>query len=255
MFLIDTHTHLFLKEFDSDRTEMIKRAIDSGVTKMYLPNIDSTSITPMLNLEREFPDNCFAMMGLHPCSVNEKYETELKIVEEWLHKRKFAAVGEIGMDYFWDKKFTEQQKKVLAIQIDWAKKFNLPVVIHQRECFSETLDIIKSKNDTSLRGIFHCFTGTVEQANQIISLGGFKIGIGGAITYKKSTLPDVLKQIDLRHIVLETDSPYLAPSPHRGKRNESAYLTIIVNKIAEIKGITPCEVAEITTKNGLEIFK
>lgn len=254
MLLTDTHTHLFLKEFDSDRPEMIKRAIASGITRMYLPNIDSSSIIALLNLEKEFPENCFAMMGLHPCSVNEKYETELKIVEEWLHKRKFAAVGEIGMDYYWNKTFAEEQRNAFTIQIDLAKKFNLPVVIHQRECFSETFEIVKSKHNGLLRGIFHCFTGTIEQANQIISLGRFKIGIGGAITYKKSTLVDVLRQIDLKHIVLETDSPYLTPVPHRGKRNESAYLLLIANKIAEIKEITLDEVAEITTKNALEIF-
>ncbi len=221
---------------------------------MFLPNIDSTSIDAMLNLEKEFPGNCYAMMGLHPGSVKENYLDELKIVEGWLSKRKFIAVGEIGMDYYWDKTFVEQQKDAFSKQIDWAKKYNLPIVIHQRECFEDCFEIVKSKNDSSLKGIFHCFTGTIEEANKILALGNFKLGIGGVVTYKKSSLPEVLKQIDLKHIVLETDSPYLAPVPHRGKRNESSYLTIIANKVAEIKGITVEEVAKITTENAQQIF-
>jgi len=251
---IDTHSHLFSEEFDSDRTEVVQRAISSGVKKLFLPNIDSTSISSMLELEKQFPENCFAMMGLHPGSVNEKYMEELKIAEEWLSKRKFSAIGEIGMDYYWDKTFISQQKEAFSKQIDWAKKYNLPVVIHQRECFDDTFEIVMSKNEKSLRGIFHCFTGTIEQANRIISLEGFKMGIGGAVTYKKSELPEVLKQIDLKHIVLETDSPYLTPVPHRGKRNESSYITFVAQKIAEIKGISIEEVAEVTTKNAIEIF-
>ena len=254
MTFIDTHTHLFSEEFDSDRTEMVQRAISAGVTKMFLPNIDRSSIFGMLALAIEFPENCFAMMGLHPCSVNEKYLEDLRIVDEWLSKRKFIAIGEIGMDYHWDKTFINQQKDAFAKQIDWAKKHSLPIVIHQRECFDDLFEIVEMHYDASLRGIFHCFTGTLEQANKIISLGGFKMGIGGVVTYKKSELPEVLKNIDMKHIVLETDSPYLTPAPHRGKRNESSYLTFIAQKVAEIKEISIEEVAAITTKNAEEIF-
>ena len=254
MTLIDTHTHLFAEEFDSDRTEMVNRAISAGVKKMFLPNIDASSIASMLKLETEFPENCFSMMGLHPCSVNEKYGDELSIVEHWLSKRKFSAIGEIGMDYHWDKTFTAQQKDAFARQIDLAKKYSLPIVIHQRECFDDLFEIVQSKNDKSLKGIFHCFTGTQEQAGKIISLGGFKMGIGGAVTYKKSELPDVLKQIDMKHIVLETDSPYLTPTPHRGKRNESSYIIFVAHKVADVKGISVDEVAGITTQNAVEIF-
>ncbi|MFI5164144.1 MAG: TatD family hydrolase [Bacteroidia bacterium] len=254
MNLTDTHTHLFAEEFKADRTEAVERAISAGVKKFFLPNIDSSSISGMLELEKQFPDNCFAMMGLHPCSVNEKYEEELKIVEDWFAKRKFSAVGEIGMDYHWDKTFVPQQKIAFARQIDLAKKYNVPIVIHQRECFDDLLAVVETQNVASLRGIFHCFTGTLEEANKIISLGGFKMGIGGAVTYKNSKLPELLKQIDLKHIVLETDSPYLPPVPHRGKRNESSFITFVAQKLAEIKGISVEEVANVTTKNAEEIF-
>jgi TatD DNase family protein len=252
--LTDTHTHLFSEEFNSDRQETVERALAAGVHKMFLPNIDSSSIAPMLELEKKFPVNCFAMMGLHPCSVNEKYGEELAVVEHWLEKRKFSAVGEIGMDYHWDKSFIDQQKDAFARQIDLAKKYSLPIVIHQRECFEDLFAIVKAKNDKSLKGIFHCFTGTKEEADQIISLGGFKMGIGGAVTYKNSKLPEVLKQIDMEHIVLETDSPYLTPVPHRGKRNESAYINFVAQKVAEIKGLTVQEIADITARNAEIIF-
>lgn len=255
MNLTDTHTHLFAEEFDSDRNAMIERAISAGVKKFFLPNIDSTSIAGMLALEKQFPDNCFAMMGLHPCSVNEKYEEELKIVEDWFSKRKFSAVGEIGMDYHWDKTFVPQQKDAFSRQIDLAKKYNRPVVIHQRECFDDVLAVVETHNSASpVKGIFHCFTGSLKEANRIILLGSFKLGIGGAVTYKNSKLPEVLKQIDLEHIVLETDSPYLPPVPHRGKRNESSFITLVAQKVAEIMGIAVEEVAEITTRNAEEIF-
>lgn len=254
MTFVDTHTHLFAEEFDTDRTATIQRAISSGVQKLFLPNIDSASIPSMLELEKQFPGNCFAMMGLHPCSVNENYENELNIVEDWFAKRKFSAVGEIGMDYHWDKTFINQQKDAFTKQIDLAKKYNLPIVIHQRECFDDAFEIVIDRNDKNLKGIFHCFTGTIEEANKIISLGGFKMGIGGAVTYKNSKLPEVLKQIDMKHIVLETDSPYLTPVPHRGKRNESSFITFVAQKIAEVKEISVEEVARITTENAEEIF-
>ncbi|MFI5164360.1 MAG: TatD family hydrolase [Bacteroidia bacterium] len=254
MSLIDTHTHLFSEEFDPDRTETVHRAISAGVKKFFLPNIDSSSIASMLALEKQFPKNCFAMMGLHPCSVNGQYEDELKIVEDWLGKRKFSAVGEIGMDYFHDKTFILQQKDAFSKQIDFAKRYSLPIVIHQRECFDDAFEIVQSKNDKNLKGIFHCFTGTIEQANKMIALGGFKLGIGGVVTYKNSGLAQVLKQIELNHLVLETDSPYLTPVPHRGKRNESSFITFVAQKIAEIKEISVEEVTEITTQNAEETF-
>jgi len=254
MTYIDTHAHLFAEEFDSDRTETVQRAVSAGVQKLFLPNIDSSSIAAMLALEQQFPENCFAMMGLHPCSVNEKYLEELKVVEDWFSKRKFRAVGEIGMDYHWDKTFISQQKDAFAKQIDLAKKYNIPIVIHQRECFDDAFEIVRSKSDNNLKGVFHCFTGTIEEADKIISLGGFKLGIGGAVTYKNSKLPEVLKQIDLKHLVLETDSPYLPPVPHRGKRNESSFITFVAHKIAEAKGVSVDEVAMATTQNAEEIF-
>lgn len=254
MILIDTHTHLFSQEFDSDRTETIQRALSAGVKKFFLPNIDSTSIPAMLALEKQFAENCFAMIGLHPCSVNETYEKELAIVEDWLSKRKFCALGEIGMDYHWDKTFIPQQKDAFAKQIDLAKQYNLPIVIHQRECFDDLFEIVRSKNDKNLRGIFHCFSGNFEQAEKIISLGGFKMGIGGVVTYKNSGVAEVVKEIDLKHLVLETDSPYLAPVPYRGKRNESSYITFVAQKTADLKGISLEELADITTKNAEEIF-
>lgn len=254
MILIDTHTHLFAEEFDSDRSEMVQRALASGVRKFYLPNIDSSSVPGMLALEKQFPATCFAMMGLHPCSVNDRYEEELKLVEEWFAKRKFSAVGEIGMDYHWDKTFVEQQKDALIRQLNLAKKYQRPVVIHQRECFEDLFAIVEKHNGGGLKGVFHCFTGTLEEANRIIGLGSFKMGIGGAVTYKNSKLPEVLKAIDLKHLVLETDSPYLTPVPHRGKRNESSYITFVAHKLAEIKGISTEEVAQITTRNAEEIF-
>ena len=193
-------------------------------------------------------------MGLHPCSVKENYEDELKKVEEWFGKRKFYGVGETGLDFYWDKTFMEEQKKVFSGQIELAKKYGFPLIIHQRECFEEVFEMVLSKNSQNLKGIFHCFTGNAEQAEKIILLGGFKLGIGGVVTYKNSGLAETLKAIDLKHIVLETDSPYLAPVPFRGKRNESSYLTIIAHKIAETKGVSIEEVAEITTKNAEEIF-
>lgn len=255
MSLIDTHTHLFTNEFEADRLDAIQRAIKAGVTKFFLPNIDSSTILVMLTLEEQFSDICFPMIGLHPCSVNENYMQELSIIEEWLTKRKFCGIGEIGLDYYWDKTFIPQQKIAFAQQIDWAKRYSIPIVIHQRESFEDTFRIVQRKNDDTLSGIFHCFTGTIEQAEKIISLGNFLLGIGGVITYKKSTLPDVIEKIDLKHIVLETDSPYLPPVPYRGKRNESSYLPLIAQKIAEIKNISLEEVAQITTANATQIFK
>ena len=251
---IDTHTHLYAEEFNADRKQAIESAIEKGVTRMYVPNIDSNSIAGLFDLEKQFPENCFPMMGLHPCSVNERYADELKVVEHWLGKKKFYAVGEIGIDLHWDVSFLNQQKDAFRKQISLAKKFNLPIVIHTRKSFDEVFEIVLEMNEKNLRGIFHCFSGTVEEAEKIISLDGFKMGIGGVLTFKNSGLDKVIKEIDLKHLVLETDSPYLAPVPFRGKRNESSYITIIAEKLAEIKNVSLNEIEEITAKNAFEIF-
>lgn len=251
--LIDTHTHLYAEEFDGDRTEAVQRCLDNGIEKLYLPNVDSESIPRMLELEAQFPDHCFAMMGLHPCSVKENYKEELEIVKEWLDKRKFAAVGEIGIDLYWDKTFAEQQKEAFKTQIQWALDYKLPIVIHCREAFDEIYEVLVSCKELP-KGIFHCFSGTIEQANKILALGGFKLGIGGVLTFKNSGLDKVVEQIDLEHLVLETDSPYLAPVPHRGKRNESSYLKAIAEKLAALKNCSLAEVEETTTKNAIELF-
>jgi TatD DNase family protein len=253
MKLIDTHTHLYLSDFTADIDEVIKRAGNEGVENFYLPAIDSSETENLLALEKKYPDKCFAMMGLHPCSVKENYKEELNIVYNWLQKRKFAAIGEIGLDFYWDKTFTEQQYKSFQQQIEWAIQFNLPVVIHTREAMQETIDVVNDYTSKNLRGIFHCFSGTLQNALDIIETK-FYLGIGGVITYKNSGLAEVIKEIDLKHIVLETDAPYLTPVPFRGKRNESSYLKYIVQKIAEIKNISLQEVAEITTQNAGDIF-
>lgn len=250
---IDTHTHLYAEEFDTDRNTVIKKALASGIKKFYLPNIDSSSIDGMFQLEKEYPENCFPMMGLHPCSVNEKVEEELKIVEDWLLKRKFCAIGEIGIDLYWDKTFYPQQQMAFKKQIDWALQYNNPIVIHCREAFDEIFEILSSYKKLP-PGIFHCFSGTLEQANKVIALGGFKLGIGGVVTFKNSGLDKVVEQVDMKHLVLETDSPYLAPNPFRGKRNESGYLIQVAQKVGEIKNLSIAEVGAITTKNAEEFF-
>lgn len=254
MVLIDTHTHLFSEEFNSDRSTVVEKAIRSGVEKMLLPNIDIASIEPMLTLEAQFPSNCHAMMGLHPGSVGKDYKSDLAVVRTWLDKRKFIAVGEIGMDYYWDKTFMNEQKECFRIQLEWAKEFKIPVAIHQRECFDDLFEIIKEVNDDHLTGVFHCFTGSSEEADKILSLGGFKLGIGGVLTYKKSNLPEVLKHVSVEDLVLETDSPYLTPAPHRGKRNESAYVLFVAEKLALVYDRSPEQIAEVTTKNARALF-
>jgi len=254
MRIIDTHTHLYAEQFDDDRHEVVKKALDEGVDRMYLPNIDSSSIDPMLSLEASFPDHCIAMMGLHPCSVKDNYKEELRLVKEWLDKRSFAAVGEIGIDLYWDKTFVEQQKDAFLTQIQWAKDLNLPIVIHSREATDIIIELLQEVNDDKLRGIFHCFTGNAEQAQRIIDLN-FYLGIGGVLTFKKAGLDKTMEQVGLEHVVLETDSPYLAPSPYRGKRNESAYVKKVLEKLANIKAVSVEEVATLTTNNALKIFQ
>jgi TatD DNase family protein len=253
MKLIDTHCHLYLKEFEHDIDEVIQRGKEAGIEKFYMPAIDSTTLDAMLGLERKFPGTCFAMAGLHPCSVKGSYESELEIVEALLQQRKFAAIGETGLDFYWDRNFDNDQYHAFHRQLEWALHYDLPIVIHSRESMHQCIDIVKKYQNGKLKGIFHCFSGSLESAMQIIDLG-FYLGIGGVITYKKSTLPEILKNISLNHLVLETDSPYLAPVPFRGKRNESGYLIHIAGQLAEIMNVTMEEVAEITTANAQKIF-
>lgn len=253
MKIIDTHCHLYLEEFKNDLNAVIERAKKIGVQKFFLPAIDSEVITNMLELEKNFPNECFAMMGLHPCSVKENYKDELKLVEQWLIKRPFAAVGEIGLDFYWDKTFSKQQFETFELQMEWALQRNMPIVIHTRNAIEEAIATIKPFATKGLRGIFHCFNGSYENAKEIIEMN-FLLGIGGVITYKNSGLQPVIEKIDLKHIVLETDAPYLTPVPYRGKRNESSYLKFIIAKLAEIKKVTTEEVAKITTENAEKIF-
>jgi TatD DNase family protein len=250
---VDTHTHLYAEEFNSDRKQLINKAINNGIGKFYLPNIDSTSIEGMLALEKEYPQHCFAMIGLHPCSVNESVEKELETVKGWLAKRKFWAVGEIGIDLYWDKTFFAQQQHAFRTQIQWALDCNYPVVIHCRESFDEIYEILTSFGRLP-KTIFHCFSGNAEQAKKILDLGNFKLGIGGVLTFKNSGLDKVVEQIDLEHLVLETDAPYLAPVPFRGKRNEPSYMLEVARKLAQIKNVSTTEVEEITTRNAEFIF-
>ena len=254
MILTDTHTHLYSKEFDIDRTALIENAINTGITRFFLPNIDSESIPGILQIEEQFPDNCFAMMGLHPCSVNSTYQQELMVIEQWLSKRKFIGIGEIGIDLYWDKTFFEQQQDAFRRQVQLAKKYNLPYIIHSRNSFNEVMKIVNEFKNDNIKAIFHCFSGNIQQAEQVIASGNFKLGIGGVVTFKNSGLDKVVEAIDLKHLVLETDAPYLAPTPHRGKRNDPEYLLLVAKKIAEIKNISVEEVAKITTQNSIEVF-
>lgn len=251
--LTDTHTHLYSEQFDEDRGVMMLRARDAGVKRFFVPAIDSTYNQRMFDLEERFSDEVFLMMGLHPTSVQKNYKEELKLVKEWIDKRDFYAIGEIGIDLYWDQSFLEQQQEAFRTQIRWAKEKGWPIVIHCREAFDEIFEILEDEKSEDLRGIFHCFTGTIEQAHQAISYN-MKLGIGGVATFKNGKINKFLDQIPLEHIVLETDSPYLAPSPYRGKRNESSYLTYIVDKLVDIYGKTFEEIAEITTQNSKEVF-
>lgn len=252
---IDTHTHLYDDRLSPEEQDaMILRAIDAGVHRLYMPNCDSTTIEGMMRIARDWPDACLPMMGLHPCYVREDPSGELALVKEWLDKAPFAAVGEIGLDYYWDKTYVPQQKQAFEQQIDWALEYGLPIVIHSRESTQDCIDIVRSKQNGKLSGIFHCFSGTQDEAGQIMELGGFYLGIGGVVTYKNSSLQPVVQQVPMEYLVLETDAPYLPPVPHRGKRNESGYLPLIAAKIAELKGLSPEEVGKITTANAVQIF-
>lgn len=254
---IDTHTHLFSEAFNDDRNEVVKRAIDNGITKLLLPNIDVESLPAMFDLAKQFPQNCLPMVGLHPGSVSANIAEQLQKIKDALfaNKEQCVAVGEIGMDLYWDKTFVKEQEFAFREQISWAKEFQLPIAIHTREAFDEVFSILDEVNDDRLTGVFHCFTGNDEQAQHALSYGGFKLGIGGVVTYKKSELPGVLEKIDLKHIILETDSPYLPPVPFRGKRNESSYLLHVAEKLAEIYGVPLKEIADKTTENARELFQ
>ena len=253
MILTDTHTHLYSEEFENDRLQMIQRAIDTGVSRFFVPSIDSTYTQKMYDLETQFPENIFLMMGLHPCYVKENYLEELAHVETGLAKRKFYAVGEIGIDLFWDKSFLKQQQHAFQHQIQLAKKYKLAINIHCRDAFDEVFEVLESEKASDLFGIFHCFTGNLNQAQRAIDLN-LKLGIGGVVTFKNGKVDQFLNQIDLKHIVLETDSPYLAPVPYRGKRNESSYTKIVAEKLAAIYQLPIDEIARITTENSKAVF-
>jgi TatD DNase family protein len=254
--IIDTHAHLYAEEFSEDQTEVFMRAEAAGVNYFLLPNINSESI-PLMEILMKEQKNTIPMMGLHPSYVKENWMEELKIIETHLFKNpsKYCAVGEIGMDLFWDKTFIEAQKIVFRTQISWAKKLKLPIAIHARDAFDEIFEILDEENDESLKGVFHCFTGSIEQAAKILDYGGFKLGIGGVITYKNSGLIEVLNSVELKHLVLETDAPYLSPAPFRGKRNEPAHIQLIAQKISEIKRIHIKEVIHQTTLNALKLYQ
>ncbi|MBS1780970.1 MAG: TatD family hydrolase [Bacteroidetes bacterium] len=254
MMFTDTHTHLYDEQLTAEEDILIQRALDAGVTKMYMPNCDSATIAEMMRITKKFPDNCYPMMGLHPCYVKENYVQELAIVEDWLKKEKFYGVGEIGLDYYWDITHVPQQVMAFEQQIDWALQYDLPIIIHSRESTKDCINIVSQKQNGNLRGIFHCFSGTLEEAKQIIDLG-FYLGIGGVVTFKKSSLPDIIQNIDISNLVLETDAPYLAPVPYRGKRNESSYIPLIADKISDILALPVAEVARITNENAQKVFR
>ena len=253
MIITDTHSHLYSEEFSTDQDAMMQRAFDAGVQRIFVPSIVSSYTDKMYEVEAKFPENVFLMMGLHPTYVKENVENELAFVEAELARRKFYAIGEIGIDLFWDKSFLEQQKYAFQRQIQLAKKYKLPINIHCRDAFDEVFEVLKLEESPELYGIFHCFTGTYEQALEAISYN-MKLGIGGVVTFKNGKIDQFLDQIDISNIVLETDSPYLAPVPYRGKRNETSYVVNVVNKLAEIYNITPEAVAEITTQNSKDVF-
>jgi len=254
MSFIDTHCHLYLKDFATDISGVFERAEAAGVNKFYLPAIDSETLELMLSMETAYPSKCMAMAGLHPCSVKENYKKELRIVEDILAKKSFAAIGEIGLDFYWDRTFEQQQYESFHQQIQWALHYDLPIVIHSRESMESCIEVVGQYQRGKLKGIFHCFTGSAEQAGKIIDLGLY-LGIGGVITYKNAGLAETLKNIGMDSIVLETDAPYLTPVPFRGKRNESSYIKYIAQKLADVKNIEITEVEKITTSNAEKIFK
>ena len=256
MKFIDTHSHLYSSQFNDDRTQVVNNAIANGVSTILLPNISSKYTKGMLALCAEFPNNCYPMMGLHPCDVSEEnFKHEIAHVEKELETGKYTAVGEIGLDLHWDKSTLEIQKKAFIHQVKLAKKYKLPIAIHVRESFAEAIELIEKLNDENLRGVFHCFTGNIDDAQRVINLGGFYLGIGGVLTFKNSGLDKTISEVDLQHLILETDAPYLAPTPFRGKRNESKYIINIAEKLADVHKISIEKVAEITTENAKKLFE
>jgi TatD DNase family protein len=254
MRLIDTHSHIYSEEFDQDIDLVIERAKEEKVEKILLPNIDSESIPRMHKLVEKYPDTCIAMMGLHPTSVKENYKNELATCKEWLKKGKYCAIGEIGIDLYWDKTFLKEQQDAFATQIEWALEYDLPIVIHARDSFNEIFEVLEKYQNKGLKGVFHSFTGNVEQAQKAIDLG-FYIGVNGIVTFKNAGLDKTIGKLALKQLVVETDSPYLAPVPKRGKRNESAYVKHVANKLAEIFDVDLEEVANVTSKNAKNLFK
>lgn len=251
--MIDTHAHIYLEHFQNDLDDVIDRALKAGVKKILLPNIDRTSIDSMLKLEEQYPEVCYPMMGLHPCSVNEDFEKELQLVEDWFEKRSFLAVGEMGTDLYWDKTFWEQQKKAFHFQCELALTHDLPIVIHCRESIDETIDLVKKYQGKGLKGVFHCFTGTSDQGKLITDMGFF-LGLGGVSTFKNGGMDHVIPHLDPSKIILETDSPYLTPAPHRGKRNEPAYVSLVADKVSDYLNMTKEELDALTTANANELF-
>ncbi len=253
MLLTDTHTHQYYETDPVKREELMKRCLDNGIGRLFLPNVDSASMELVISQVKAFPKNCFAMLGLHPCDVKANWQEELDTINNAIPQHKIYAIGEIGIDLYWDKTFLAEQIEAFKIQINWAKKLKLPIVIHCRDAFNEVYKVLLEEQDEDLRGIFHCFTGTLEQAQKVIDLG-FYLGIGGVVTYKNSGLDNVVQQIDLKHIVLETDSPYLTPVPYRGKRNESSYLIYVAQKVADLHQTSLETVAAVTTENSKIVF-
>ena len=253
MHFIDTHAHVYAAELTSDLDLVMKNALAIGIKKIIMPAIDSTSLDAMLKVEQQFPENCIAMMGLHPCYVKENYIEELKLVEEWIEKRKFIAIGEIGLDFYWDKTFTKEQHIVFETQMQWALDLNVPIAIHTRNAMGETIEAVKPFAKKGLRGVFHCFSGSKESAEQIIGMG-FHLGLGGVLTYKNAGVAEAVKDIPIEYFVLETDAPYLAPVPYRGKTNEPAFMLEVAKKLAEIKSLPLHEIAAITTSNAEKLF-
>lgn len=252
--MIDTHSHIYSEEFDADRAETIQHAKDVGVQHIILPNVDSESLPRMLTLEAEYPEFCHAAIGVHPTSIKEDYLTELALVKSELDRRKWIAIGEIGIDLYWDKSFLAQQIIAFQQQLDWALEYQLPVIIHVRDSFRETMNALEPYRNKGLKGVFHSFVGTIEEANEIIDFGGFYLGINGIVTFKNSGLADVVAQLDLKQILLETDAPYLTPVPYRGKRNESSYVQLVAKKLADVYQLDVEKVVEITTQNAITLF-
>ncbi|WP_153445617.1 TatD family hydrolase [Vibrio algicola] len=251
--MIDSHAHIYATEFDDDRDQVVQRALAVGINKILLPNIDLDSIAPMLATQARYPDICHSMMGLHPCYVNDNIEQDLAVIRQWFNQHQFIAVGEIGIDLYWDKTYQQQQELAFRTQLQWAKELNLPVVIHTRDSIDQTLEILQQEQDGSLRGVFHCFGGTIEQANAINQLG-FHLGLGGVSTFKNGGMDKVIPHLDLDFVILETDCPYLAPTPHRGKRNEPSFMALVAQRIADLREISVEQVSAITRLNTQQLF-